>query len=153
MPSHDRITAGFHRAGIQRAQLLGALRRMCPSALKGYTAAVTADMRRSWSPLNPTRFCCYFVSEMVFWYCAPVGSIPMAVPVPGDNTLHRYVEWPDGFVVDLTCDQFVSPPPYSLGEYRPFLQTAGHGPSRRAVQLAQLLGLTTVIWKDMRPIR
>jgi hypothetical protein len=77
----------------------------------------------------------------------------MAVAVPSDNTLHRYVEWPDGFIVDLTCDQFCAPVPYSQSKYRPFLQTAGRGPSNRATSLARLLGLTAVIWKDMRPIR
>lgn len=86
---------------------------------------------------------CYAVSEMIYWYCAPQGSTPMALKVPNDATLHRYVEWPDGMIVDVTCDQFDD---YSLLDYtqasrRMFLQTGGVGPSKRAQLLAKLLGL------------
>lgn len=141
--SDQIINASFETAGVSRAALHDALREMCPAALKANDKATTQAMRRSWTHFNPTRFTCYFVSEMVFWFLAPKGSTAMAVEVSGDSTLHRFVRWPDGRIVDLTCDQFDD---YSLVQYqhatqRMFMQTGGFGPSKRARQLAALLDL------------
>lgn len=134
----------FVLAGISQEALHTALRAMLPAALKAYDAAGTKAMRAEWSPENPTRFSCYFVSEMVYWYLAPPGSRACALEVPGDATLHRFVQWPDGEIVDLTCDQFDH---YELLDYsksvpKMFMQTGGVGPSKRARQLAALLSLT-----------
>lgn len=134
------ITQGFDRVSFSQAQLHDALRVMCPSALKAYDSATTKVMRESWSRNNPTRFCCYFVSEMCYWFAAPVGSRAMSLAVPNDATLHRYVEWPDGRIVDLTCDQFEITLDYSQAKARMFMQTGGVGPSKRARSLANLLG-------------
>lgn len=67
----------------------------------------------------------------------------MTLVVPGDDTLHRFVKWQDGSIIDLTCDQFDD---YSLLDYtqakpRMFLQTGGRGPSKRARELAARLDL------------
>lgn len=119
-----------------------ALRSMCPAALKAYDKPTTDAMRREWSADNPTRFCCYFVSEMVHWY-AHIPTEPMSLIVHGDATLHRYLRTAhDMFVVDLTCDQFSGPLDYSNGKPKGFMQTGGPGPSRRARQLAERLNLS-----------
>lgn len=132
---------GFERLPFTQQQLHAALRQMCPLALKAYDAETTREMRNEWHPDNPTRFCCYFVSEMIYWYCAPTGSIAMTLDVPNDSTLHRYVEWPDRSIVDVTCDQFECDLDYAHGKPRMFMQTGCKGPSKRAQQLANLLGL------------
>ena len=146
VPQHI-LDESFRRAGFTQEALHDALRIMCPDALKGYDAATTRRMRNEWTLDNPTRFCCYFVSEMIYWYCAPVDSRAMSLPVfyPDlrHSDLHRYVEYPDGQIVDTTCDQFDD---YALLDYtqakpRMFLQTGGVGPSRRATLLATLLHL------------
>ena len=147
------LDRSFTTAGVSRDVLHDILRQLCPAALKGYNADATKQMRAEWRAENPTRFCCYFVSEMVFWYCAPVGSVPMGVPVDGDASPHRYTRWPDGTLVDLTCDQFgdFDIERYRLGKPLQYLQTGGKGPSQRARDLASRLGKTEIIWKSMRP--
>ncbi|MFM7855682.1 MAG: hypothetical protein ACKO96_28070, partial [Flammeovirgaceae bacterium] len=92
---------------------------------------------------NPTRNFCYVVSEFVYHYIAPRGSKPYGLRIEGDASLHRFVKWPDGTIVDLTCDQF---PDYSLVRYEnakitPFMPVSGKSqPSKRAKHLAQLMG-------------
>ena len=138
--------SGFDRVPFTQDQLHTALRSMCPAALKAYDAETTREMRNEWHPDNPTRFCCYFTSEMVYWYCAPPFSRAMTLEVPGDSTLHRYIEWPDGGIVDLTCDQFDVELDYTHAKQRMFLQTGGRGPSKRARQLAELLQIGAQSW-------
>lgn len=142
--SDEILQRSFDRVGFTRDALHAALRVMCPGELKGYNAVDTYAMRREWSTDNPTRFCCYFVSEMTYWFCAPVGSQAMALAVPNDATLHRFVIWPDKMIVDVTCDQFddYTQLDYTHAKPRMFLQTGGHGPSKRAQKLAALLGLS-----------
>jgi hypothetical protein len=140
----------FSHVPFTRAALHGALRRMCPRALKAYDAPTTAAMRNAWQPENPARFCCYFVSEMVYWYCAPISSTPMSLVVPGDDTLHRFIEWPDKTIVDVTCDQFSFPLDYSQRKPRMFLQTGCTGPSKRARQLAAELELGPDFLKHLK---
>jgi hypothetical protein len=132
---------GFEHVKFTQQQLHDALRQLCPAALKAYDAATTAAMRAEWSPLRPTRFCCYFVSEMVYWYSGFNNHRAMSLAVPNDATLHRYVQLADGRIVDLTCDQFDFDLDYTQGKPRMFLQTGCTGPSKRAQQLASILGL------------
>jgi hypothetical protein len=133
--------SSFEHVPFTRAALHAALRRMCPQALKAYDSATTAAMRNAWSPDNPARFCCYFVSEMVYWYCAPHGAIAQSLVVPGDETLHRFVELPDSTFIDVTCDQFPFELDYAQRKPRMFLQTGCFGPSKRARALAAELNL------------
>ncbi len=149
----DVLDASFARVGFTQEALHAALRSMCPRALKGFTAAETAKMRAEWTPANPTRNCCYFTSEMVYWFVAPYGSRAMSLRFAGD--LHRYVLWPDGQVVDLTCDQFelFDVALYRDGKPRAFMQTGGPGPSRRARQLAAALGFTETVMMQSRDVR
>lgn len=136
------ITQGFELVEFTRTQLVHALTQMLPGALKGYNAEDTRNMRAAWSSDNPTRFTCYFVSEMVYWHCALQHErTPMALNVPGDDTLHRYVQLHNGQRIDLTCDQFPFDLNYAGAKRRMFLQTGGVGPSARARQLAALLNL------------
>lgn len=135
------VSKSFGYLSFTREALHDALRSMCPAALKAYDTPTTIAMRVAWSPQRPTRFCCYFVSEMIYWYQSPIGSDAMALSVPGDGTLHRFVRWSDGIIVDVTCDQFDQALDYRFMTRRMFMQTGARGPSKRAQQLAALLGL------------
>lgn len=141
------IAQGFDLVPFTQQQLHDALRAMCPTALKAYDPHTTAIMRAQWSPERPTRFCCYFVSEMVYWYVnfrGPLARVrPMALTVLGDDTLHRYIQTGLGRI-DLTCDQFDGGLNYNSARERMFMQTGGYGPSKRAQQLAELLKLERV---------
>jgi hypothetical protein len=138
----ERLNSMFQFAGIDKTKLYDALRTMGIKQLK-------KEMREGWSPDNPTRCFCYVVSEFVYWYVAPNGSIPYSVGVPGDPWIHRYLRWPDGTVVDLTAEQFDNHElvDYNLGKRRMFLQTGCKGPSKRARMLAELMGYDTIIAK------
>jgi hypothetical protein len=132
---------GFEFVEFTQPQLHAALREMCPAALKAYDAATTKQMRTAWSPMSPTRFCCYFVSEMVYWH-TPAHLTPMALVVPGDSTLHRFlIDDYTGKRVDLTCDQFDFELDYTRAVKKFYLQTGCTGPSKRAAQLANILQL------------
>ncbi|MGH7889611.1 MAG: hypothetical protein ACRENF_03570, partial [Thermodesulfobacteriota bacterium] len=120
----------FQAAGLTKQALYDALRKMGAKALK-------PSFRFGWSEDNPVFCTCYFVSEMAYWYIAPKGTIPYSMKVPGDPGTHRFLMWPDGTIVDLTCEQF---PNYALVDYQtakvtPFMQTGGVGPSKRAKEL------------------
>jgi hypothetical protein len=135
----DVLAASFARVPFTRAALHAALIELGPKFLK------SRDMRDAWTASNPTRNTCYVVSEMVFFFCAPEGTTPMALEVPGDQNKHRFLRYPDGSNVDLACDQFER---YELLDYTkakrsPFMQTGCTGPSARARQLADALGLTS----------
>lgn len=136
------MTHGFDLVTFSQRQLHDALRELCPANLKGWDSATTAAMRKEWTPERPTRFCCYFVSEMTYWFCGFQNHKAMSLAVPGDSTLHRYVQLHDGTIVDLTCDQFDFDLDYSKAKPRGFMQTGGFGPSKRAVMLAEKLGLS-----------
>lgn len=134
----------FVTAGLSKDSLHGALRKMGPKALKPM-------FRSGWSEEFPTWCTCYFVSEFAYFYLAPKGTTPYSVKVPGDPGTHRFLMWPNGFIVDLTCDQF---PDYELvksvypnAKHTMFMQTACKGPSKRAKDLAQLLGIDPKTWK------
>jgi hypothetical protein len=138
----DRLDAMFDFAGINKEKLYDSLRTMGIKQLK-------KEMRDGWSPNNPTRCFCYVVSEFVYWYVAPNGTIACSVGVPGDPWIHRYLRWPDNTVVDLTAEQFDNHElvDYNLGKRRMFLQTGCKGPSKRARMLAELMGYDTIIAK------
>ena len=149
MTNLERVNESFQYVNFTRDALHSALRSMCPAALKAYDSATTKLMRAEWSPDRPTRFCCYFVAEMTYWYCFPHCIVyAMTLDIPGDTTLHRFVEVYDeqhnSHIVDLTCDQFDTPLDYSRRKPRMFLQTGGVGPSKRAQQLASLLKLERI---------
>lgn len=134
----DKFKAMFEQAGIRRGDLLAALREMGPKHLKG------GELKKQWSTERPTRNYCYVVSEFLFWYVAPEGSEARTVNVEGDLAPHVYMHWPDGSVVDLTCDQFenIKAVKYKESKRKTFMQSGGPGPSKRAKILAELLGYT-----------
>jgi hypothetical protein len=122
----------FAIAGITRTDLHDALRSMGRKMLSKKTM--------EWSEEYPTRNYCYVVSEMIFAYLAPEGSVAYKLRVLGDEAWHRFVKYPDGQIVDLTVDQFVD---YSLIDYNN-AKTQGFmypSPSKRARHLAELLKL------------
>lgn len=134
----------FQAAGITKDALYTALRTMGPKALK-------PAFRNGWSEEFPVWCTCYFCAEMVYWYLAPKGTTPYSVKVPGDPGLHRFLMWPGGRIVDLTAEQF---PDYELvksaypnAKVTMFMQTACKGPSKRARDLAELLGIDPGAWK------
>lgn len=140
--SPDKLNSMFELAGINKDHLYAALRTMGTKHLKPM-------MRPGWSDDNPAWGYCYVVSEMTYFYCAPKGTIPYLVKVPGDPGTHRFLLWPDGQIVDLTCEQF---PDYSLVNYANarvsyFMQSGCTGPSKRAQQVATLLGLDYTQWR------
>lgn len=105
-------------------------------------------LKEQWTEDNPTKNYCYVVSEFVYWYQAPRGTIPYKVNVPGDDGLHRFLRWPCGTIIDLTVEQF---PDYSLVDYdkgkvQYFMQIARKGPSKRARHLAKLMGFKEDGW-------
>lgn len=140
----------FKVAGVDKEKLHAALRTMGTKHIKG-----PKEIKDQWSPENPTFFYCYVVSEMLYWYVAPKGTIPMAVKVPGDPGLHRFLQWPGEDsngkflqIIDLTCDQFsdINKVDYSKAKKCMFLQTGCKGPSKRARILAELMG-----YKEWKP--
>lgn len=126
----------FKIAGVDKAQLHAALRTMGTKHLKD------ASMRKIWSPENPTQNYCYVVAEYVYWYKAPVGAKPKGLKIPSYDTTHRFVEYPCGCFVDLSCDQFYdfTEVDYGKAKTMAFMQTGARGPSKRAKMLAQLMG-------------
>lgn len=135
--SQDKLNKMFEIAGISKESLYGALRTMGVKNLKSF-------MRPGWTEDNPSWGYCYVVSEMVYWYASPEATKPYSMKVPGDPGTHRFLRWPDGEIIDLTCEQF---PDYSLVDYSTakisyFMQTGCKGPSKRAKDLASLLGLS-----------
>lgn len=135
----------FAQAGVNRERLLDALRQMGKKHLK------KKSFKDIWSEKNPTRNYCYVVSEFVYYYLAPNGTVPYALVVPGDEGLHRFLKYPEDYdphIIDLTCDQFSD---YSLIDYSKakvcyFLQTACTGPSKRARILAELMDINPKCW-------
>jgi hypothetical protein len=124
-------------ANVNRNELLAALRKMGPKFLHN------KKMKEEYDVNNPTRNFCYVVSEFVYYYIAPEGSKPYGLRIEGDDSLHRFVKWPDGRIVDLTCDQFddYSKIIYSNARVCYFLPVSGKWqPSKRARHLAELLG-------------
>lgn len=135
--SDEKIQAMFDIAGISRELLIKSLLDMGPKFLH------SKKMKEEYDRNNPTRNFCYVVSEFVYHYIAPEGSKPYGLVIPNDESLHRFVKWPDGTIVDLTCDQFED---YSIVNYdnakvRTFLPVNGKSqPSKRARHLAKLMG-------------
>lgn len=132
----------FILVGISKELLHEALRKMGTYSLKPY-------MREGWSEVYPTYGYCYVVSEFIYWYVAPKGTKPYSVKVPGDPGTHRFLRWPDTTIIDLTCDQFPNYAlvPYEKAKVTPFMQTGCKGPSKRAKELAQLLGYDVAAWR------
>ena len=138
----SKLQQMFEHAGLDKAKLHDALRTMGPKALK------SKEMRENWTPEIPTWCTCYFTSEFVYYYVAPAGTIPYSLKVPGDPGTHRFLRWSDGTIIDLTCDQF---PCYNLVDYSKakvtyFMQTGCKGPSKRARELARLMGYDPDKW-------
>jgi hypothetical protein len=135
----------FRAAGVSRDNLYTALRQMGSKAIK-------PAFRAGWSEDVPTWCTCYFVSEMAYWYLAPKGTTPYSVKVPGDPGTHRFLMYPDGTIIDLTAEQFpdyeLVKSVYSNAKVTPFMQTGCKGPSKRAKELAILLGYT---WEWRKP--
>jgi hypothetical protein len=135
--SEEVLSKMFEVAGIRKEQLHSALIEMGPKFLH------SKKMREEYDVNNPTRNFCYVVSEFVFYFIAPSGSKAYGLKIDGDESLHRFVKWPDGTIVDLTCDQFpdYSKVVYENAKVRPFLPVSGKAqPSKRARHLAKLLG-------------
>jgi hypothetical protein len=139
-----RLLEMFEIAHIDRDKMIGCLLQMGRKHVKG------SEMKAQWSENNPTRNYCYVVSEFVYWYVAPMGVVPYAVAIPGDPGPHRYLRWPAGEIVDLTCDQFAdyNVVDYSKGKPKYFMQTGVKGPSARARLLATLMGHAEDAWKE-----
>jgi hypothetical protein len=134
---NEILDSMFKIAGIERKNLHSALIQMGPKFLH------SKKMRDEYDVNNPTRNFCYVVSEFVFYYIAPKGSKAYGLKIEGDDSLHRFVKWPDETIVDLTCDQFedYSKVIYENAKVRTFLPVNGKAqPSKRAKHLAELLG-------------
>lgn len=142
--SKEVLDGMFEIAQLSKDELYAALRKMGVKAVK-------PAFRSGWSESNPTFCSCYFVSEFSYFYLAPPGTKPYSVKVPGDPGTHRFLMWPDGQIVDLTAEQF---PDYELvkevyqsARVTMFMQTGCKGPSKRAKELAVLLGLNDSSWR------
>jgi len=124
-------------AGLDQEKLYSSLRTMGRKHVKG------ADMKASWCWENPTRNYCYVVSEMIYFYLSPLGTQPMSLEVSGDPGLHRFLIYPNGDIIDATCDQFPDTIQldYTKAKKRGFMQTGGKGPSKRARMLSELMEL------------
>jgi len=135
----SRLNTMFKFAGVDKTKLYTALRTMGKKHLK-------KEMRDGWTEENPTRCYCYVVSEFVYWYVSPPGTIPYSLNIVDDPWIHRYLRWPDGTVVDLTAEQFDNYQnlDYNGGKRRMFLQTGCKGPSKRARMLAELMGYDAI---------
>eukprot|EP01047_Picozoa_sp_COSAG01_P082979 COSAG01_NODE_17176_length_1172_cov_691.409133_1_plen_369_part_01 len=142
------LTGGmFKTAGINRKQLHDALKIM--GTLPYRNGGVKTDL--PWSPKNPTQNYCYVVSEFVLHYAAPEGTKAWRLnDFPHSETIHVFLEWPDGAIVDLTADQFGDTviPYHDTTRQVPHLFMPGGernrgGPSRRARILAVRMGHDT----------
>ncbi len=134
----------FKFSGVSKQDLYFSLRKMGKEHLK------TKSMRDIWTPENPTQNYCYVVAEFVYWFVAPYDSTPFALRVPSYDTWHRFVKWPDGTIVDLSCEQFYdwSEIDYTKAKVMFFLQTGCRGPSRRARILAELMKYDEIVDKN-----
>ena len=132
----SKLKKMFVLAGLSRTKLKEALRTMGTTHIKGKV------LKEQWSEKNPTRNYCYVVSEFLFWYVAPDGSVAYSVAVEGDDAVHVFMRWPDETLVDLTCDQFsdMDDIHYKAEKRKTFMQSGGAGPSKRARILAELMG-------------
>ncbi len=139
----DFLQEMFDFSSVDKERLYRSLIKMGKKHLK------TKAMKEIWTPENPTQNYCYVVAEFVYWYIAPYDSTAWALHVPSYDTLHRFVKWPDGTIVDLSCEQFMdwSEIDYTKAKRRMFLQTGCTGPSKRARVLAELMGYDFVIDK------
>lgn len=126
------LAFSFKRSGIDRGRLHNALRTMGRKHMHKQTM--------EWSDENPTRNYCYVVMEWLHRYYAPKGSLMFKVEVPGDEEYHQFNIWPDGAIVDLTCEQFPSKTivPYLSAQPFTLMQVGGPAPSRRAQLLEWL---------------
>lgn len=120
---------------IEKETLYDALRKMGTKRLK-------KQYRKEWSSDNPTFGYCYVTAEMIYHYLAPQGSKPCCART-SPTVVHWWVETPDGTILDGTGDQFQGQKiPYHEGKGCGFLTKQ---PSKRAQELAALLGLTKKI--------
>lgn len=103
-------------------------------------------MKDKWTEDNPTYCFCYVVSEMIYWYVAPLDVKTYSLKVPNDPSLHRFLKLSNDTIIDLTAEQFFNyeDVDYSKGKRTPFMQTGGKGPSKRAKLLASLMGYKEV---------
>ena len=140
----DFLQKMFDFSGVDKECLYCSLIEMGKKHLK------TKAMKEIWSPENPTQNYCYVVAEFVYWYIAPYDSTAWSLNVLSYDTLHRFVKWPDGTIVDLSCEQFMdwSEIDYTKAKRRMFLQTGCTGPSKRARILADLMGHKNIIDKS-----
>jgi hypothetical protein len=131
----QELQAMFERSGITKDALYTALRTMGREHVKG------AALKAEWTPDNPTRNYCYVIAEFVFRFLAPAGSTAYRLDIAGDTAQHYFVRWPDGSLVDLAAEQF--PDYYQQVQYDRAVRAnfMPPSPSRRAVLLAQHLGL------------
>jgi hypothetical protein len=104
----------FTRAGVDKQKLYDSLRTM---GLK----EIRKDLRKYWTPDNPTRMFCYVIAEFVYHFVAVPDSQAFRLSIPAEPAEHSFVRWPDGALVDLAAEQF---PDYSVVKYdeakRPF---------------------------------
>jgi 5-methylcytosine-specific restriction enzyme A len=84
---------------------------------------------------HPLSGYCYVASEAMYHLMggATAGWKVFRCDLPGDGT-HWWLTDPDGGVVDLTAEQFASPPDYALGRRTGFLSKT---PSKRAAGLIE----------------
>lgn len=142
--NQDVLNEMFATADLSKEDLYNALRKMGVKAVK-------PAMRGGWSDSLPVWCTCYFVSEFAYFYLAPKGTKPYSVKVPGDPGTHRFLLWPDGKIVDLTCEQFsdyeLVKSVYPNAKVTMFMQTGCKGPSSRAKELADILGYNVSAWR------
>ena len=62
-------------------------------------------LRHEWTPERPTTNYCWVVSEVALRLVMPKGTTCWRVDVIGHGRYHRFLQDPDGIVVDLTLDQ------------------------------------------------
>ena len=137
------VTEMFDHTGVDHDRLTQSLIKMGTKCLK------TKEMKEMWSEDNPTCNYCYVIAEFTYWYVAPKGTKPYSLEVPSYGSLHRFLKFPDEKIIDLAVEQFydMSEIDYTKARHRPFMQTGGKGPSKRAKMLAELMGYTKVLEK------
>ena len=134
----DELNKMFEIAGVNKDHLYESLRTMGPKNLH------SKIMREKWTPENPTYCYCYRIAEYIWYWKAPDGSTPYSLKVPGDPGLHRFIKWPNGFIIDLAVEQFnnYEDVNYNKAKVRYFMESGGPGPSIITRVLANHMGET-----------
>lgn len=145
--SRHVLQSMFDYANVDKDELYKSLRAMGKTYLK-------PEFRSAWSYDNPTYCYCYVICEMVYFYKAPTGTIPFKLKVPKDPGLHRFLQWPDKTIIDLSAEQFdnYEDVVYNNAKKCMFLQSGCVGPSKRAQILAVTMGYSNKIIDNSRRI-